>query len=67
MGSRRNSLGEAVLTCTHNLCLKNMKNIRIFLSENVQFLEAKFSIYLDRRTFVMKNTKYKLIYKTSFL
>ena len=38
-----------------------------FLSENVQFLEAKFSIYLDRRTFVMKNTKYKFIYKTSFL
>ena len=46
---------------------KYMKNIRVYLSENVQFLEAKFSIYLDRHTFVMKNTKYKLIYKTSFL
>ena len=29
-----------------------MKNI-IFLSENFQFLEAKFSIYLNRRVFVM--------------
>ena len=25
-----------------------MKNIRIFLSENFQFLEVKFSIYLNR-------------------
>ena len=30
-----------------------MKNIRILLSENVQFLEMKFSIYLNRRVFVM--------------
>ena len=30
-----------------------MKNIRIFLSENFQFLEVKFSIYLNRRVFVM--------------
>ena len=30
-----------------------MKNIGIFLSENFQFLEMKFSIYLDRRVFVM--------------
>ena len=29
-----------------------MKNIR-FLSENFQFLEVKFSIYLNRRVFVM--------------
>ena len=44
-----------------------MKNISLFLSENFQFLEANFFIYLDRRIFIMKNTKYKLIYKTSFL
>ena len=31
-----------------------MKNIRVFLSENVQFLEVKFYIYLNRRVFVMK-------------
>ena len=30
-----------------------MKNIIAFLSENFQFLEAKFSIYLNRRVFVM--------------
>ena len=30
-----------------------MNNIRDFLSENFQFLEVKFSIYLDRRVFVM--------------
>ena len=29
-----------------------MKNIRVFLSENFQFLEVKFSIYLNRRVFV---------------
>ena len=36
-----------------------MKNIRVFfLSENVQFLEVKFSIYLNRRVFVIcKNCK----------
>ena len=31
-----------------------MKNIRVFLSENFHFLEAKFSIYLNRRVFVMR-------------
>ena len=30
-----------------------MKNIRVFLTKNVQFLELKFSIYLYRRVFVM--------------
>ena len=30
-----------------------MKNIRFFLSEIFQFLLAKFSIYLNRRVFVM--------------
>ena len=31
-----------------------MKNKRIFLSENFQFLEVKFSIYLNRHVFVMQ-------------
>ena len=31
-----------------------MKNIRFFLSENFQFLEVKFSIYLNRRIFVLR-------------
>ena len=31
-----------------------MKYIRVFLFENLQFLVVKFSIYLNRRVFVMK-------------
>ena len=31
-----------------------MKNIAVFLSENFQFLEIKFSIYLNRHVFIMK-------------
>ena len=31
-----------------------MKNIRVFLSENFQCLEVKFSIYLNRRVFAMQ-------------
>ena len=31
-----------------------MKDIRIILSENSQILEMKFSIYLNRRVFVMQ-------------
>ena len=34
-----------------------MKNIS-FLSENFQFLEVKFSIYLNRRVFVMDGFKF---------
>ena len=30
-----------------------MKNIRIFLAENFPFLMVKFSVYLNRRVFVM--------------
>ena len=30
-----------------------MKNIRVFVSENFQFLEVTFSIYLNRSVFVM--------------
>ena len=30
-----------------------MKNIRVSLSENFQFLQVKFSMYLNRHVFVM--------------
>ena len=54
MGTRKNRLGEAVLTSTHNLCFEQTyEKISEFLSENFQFLEVKFSIYLYRRVFVM--------------
>ena len=45
---------KAILTSTHNLCFEQKyENIR-FLSKNLQFLEVKFSIYLNRRVFVMR-------------
>ena len=54
MGNRKNRLAEAVLTCTHNLCFEQKyKKYQSFLSKNFQFLEEKFSIYLNRRVFVM--------------
>ena len=34
---------------------RNLKNIREFLSVNYQFLEVKFSIYLNRHVFVMSS------------
>ena len=33
---------------------RNMKNIRIFLSENFDFMAVKFSVYLNRHVFVMR-------------
>ena len=41
---------------THNLCFKQKyeeKKIRVFLSENLQFLKVKFSLNLNRRIFTM--------------
>ena len=35
-----------------------MKNFRVFLSENLQFLEVKLSIYLNRRVFLMSSSFY---------
>ena len=54
MGTRKNRLGEAVLTSTHNLCFEQKcEKYQSFLSETFQFLEVKFSIYLNRHVFVM--------------
>ena len=53
-GNSLEPIGEAVLTSTHNLCYgQKYENYQSFLSENVQFLEVKFSIYLNRRVTVM--------------
>ena len=47
-------LTEAVLMSTHNLCFEqNYEKYQSFLSENFQFLEVNFSLYLNRRVFVM--------------
>ena len=58
MDTRWNRLAEAVLTSTHNLCFeqKYEKYHSLFLSENFKFLEVEFSIYLNRRVFVMNET-----------
>ena len=40
----------------HNLCFEQKcEKYHSFLSENFQFLEVKFSIYLNRHVFVMNN------------
>ena len=40
---------------THNLCFEQKyEKYQHFLSENFQFLEVKFSIYLNRHVFVMQ-------------
>ena len=41
---------------THNLCFEQKcEKYQSFSSENFQFLEVKFSIYLNRRIFVMNS------------
>ena len=39
-----------------------MKNIRVFLSKTFQFLEVKFSMYLNRRVFVMRGGIHILVF-----
>ena len=57
MGPRKNRLGEAVLTSTHNLCFEQKyENISEFLSENFHFLVVNSSIYLNRLVSVMANS-----------
>ena len=54
MGTRLNRLAEAVLTGTHNLCFEQKyKKYQNFLSEICHFVVVKFSMYLNRRVFVM--------------
>ena len=54
MDTRQNRLAEVVLTSTHNLCFElKYENYQNFLSESFHFLVVKFSIYLNRRVFVI--------------
>ena len=41
----------AALKSTHNLCFE--QKYQSFLSKNFQFLEVKYSIYLNRPVFVI--------------
>ena len=60
---RTASASEAVLTSTHNLCFEQKyEKYQSFLSENFQFLEVKFSIYLNRRVFVMTSRKHAIYF-----
>ena len=46
----------AVLTSTHSLCFEQeYGKYQNFLSESFPFLFVKFSIYLNRRVFVMSD------------
>ena len=41
---------------THNLCFEQKyEKYQSFLSENFQFLEVKFSMYLNRHVFIMRH------------
>ena len=54
MGTRYNRLAEAVLTSTHNLCFEQKyEKYQNFLSENFHFSMVKFSVFLNKRVFVM--------------
>ena len=47
---------------THNLCSEQKyEKYHSFLSENFQFLEVKYSIYLNQCVFVMNSADEKLI------
>ena len=42
---------------THNLCFEQKyEKKKLFLSENFQFLEVKFSLHLNRSVFVMESS-----------
>ena len=57
-------IDEAVLTSTHNLCFEQKyKKLSEFLSENFHFLVVKFSVYLNRLVFVMKNVIFYAVYR----
>ena len=48
------SAQKAVLMSTYNLCFEQKyEKYQSFLSKNFQFLEVKFSIYLNRHVFIM--------------
>ena len=53
---------------THNLCFEQKYEkytYQSFLSENFQFFEVKFSIYLNRHVFIMYLTTFFIYLKTA--
>ena len=55
MGTRKNRLAGVVLTSAHNLCFEQKfeKYQSFFYLKSFQVLDVKFSVYLNRRVFVM--------------
>ena len=67
MGFRLNRLAETVLTSTHSLCFEQKyEKYQSFLYENVQVMEIKFSIYLNRCLFVINRRLAHMSDSTSF-
>ena len=59
MGTRWNRLVEAGSNeYPQSMFVQKYEKISVFLSENFQFLVVKFSIYLNRRVFVMCTLKW---------
>ena len=57
ISAQKHRLWVLVLTSTFNLFFgQKYEKYQSFLSENFQFLEVKFSIYLNRHVFVMNST-----------
>ena len=55
VGIRYNRLTKEVLTSAYNLCFEQKyEKYQSFLFENFQFFEVKYSIYLNRRVFVIQ-------------
>ena len=54
MGTRLNRLNEAVQTSNHNICFEQKyEKFQNFYLKKFHFLDVKFSIYLNRRVFIM--------------
>ena len=56
-----------VLTSTHNLCLeKKYEKYQNFLFENFSFMVVRFSVYLNRRGFVMPHLELNFMVPKTF-
>ena len=59
MGTRKNRLNEAVLTCTHNICFEQKyENIKKNQLKIVIFTSVKYRCILHGRVFIMSSEMY---------
>ena len=65
MGTRKNPLTEAVLTCTHNLCFEQkLEKYQKLSSENYHFYSCEILQYIAR-TCLRNGQKYEAVVKLS--